>query len=84
MFPERSPENNVCRVAPFLFSQYIARMLWRVRNSRGRPKNAPAAFIHSCRPKVRRSAALVLIPTMKFTVILKSPARGPFFTCGSP
>jgi hypothetical protein len=31
MFPERSPENNVCRVASFLFSQYIARMLWRVR-----------------------------------------------------
>jgi hypothetical protein len=29
-------------VAPFLFSQYIARMLWR--NSRGRPINAPAEF----------------------------------------
>jgi bifunctional non-homologous end joining protein LigD len=27
-------------------------MLWRVRNSRGRPKNAPAAFIHPCRPTV--------------------------------
>jgi hypothetical protein len=50
MFPERSPENNVCRVAPFLFSQYIARMLWHVRNSRGRPINAPAAFIHPCQP----------------------------------
>jgi len=25
---------------------YIARMLSRVRNSRGRPINAPAAFIH--------------------------------------
>src|SRR5512139_1888000 len=25
-------------------------MLWR--NSRGRPKNAPAAFIHPCRPTV--------------------------------
>ena len=24
-------------------------MLWRVRNSRGRPKTAPAAFIHPCR-----------------------------------
>jgi hypothetical protein len=23
MFPERSPENNVCGVAPFLFFQYI-------------------------------------------------------------
>jgi hypothetical protein len=50
MFPERSPENNVCRVAPFLFSQYIPRMLWR--NSRGRPMNAPAAFIHPCQPIV--------------------------------
>jgi hypothetical protein len=28
---------------------YIAAMLWRVRNSRGRPKNAPAAFIQPCR-----------------------------------
>jgi bifunctional non-homologous end joining protein LigD len=27
-------------------------MLWRVRNSRGRPINAPAAFIHPCRPTV--------------------------------
>jgi hypothetical protein len=48
----RGPENNVCRIAPFLFSQYIARMLSRVRNSRGRPINAPAAFIHPCRPIV--------------------------------
>jgi hypothetical protein len=31
-----------CRVDPFLFSQYIAHMLWRVRNSRGRPINATA------------------------------------------
>ena len=29
-------------------------MLWRVRNSRGRPKNAPAAFIHPCRPTVSK------------------------------
>ena len=29
-------------------------MLWRVRNSRGRPKNAPAAFIHPCRPTVAK------------------------------
>jgi bifunctional non-homologous end joining protein LigD len=29
-------------------------MLWRVRNSRGRPKNAPAAFIHPCRPAVAK------------------------------
>jgi ATP-dependent DNA ligase len=48
----RGLEDNVCRVAPFLFSQYIARMLSRVRNSRGRPLNAPAAFIHPCRPTV--------------------------------
>jgi hypothetical protein len=46
MFPERSPENNVCRVAPFLFSQYIARMLWR--NSRGRPLNVlPLSLIRA-------------------------------------
>ena len=32
----RGPENNVCRVAPFLFLKYIAPMLWR--NSRGRPR----------------------------------------------
>jgi bifunctional non-homologous end joining protein LigD len=29
-------------------------MLWRVRNSRGRPINAPAAFIHSCQPIVAK------------------------------
>ena len=50
----RGPENNVCRVAPFLFLQYIAPMLWRVRNSRGRPLNAPAAFIHPCQPTVAK------------------------------
>ena len=27
-------------------------MLWRVRNSRGKPKNVPAAFIQPCRPSV--------------------------------
>ena len=27
-------------------------MLWRVRSSRGRPKNAPAAFIQPCRPTI--------------------------------
>jgi hypothetical protein len=31
---------------------YIPRMLWR--NSRGRPLNAPAAFIHPCRPIVAK------------------------------
>jgi hypothetical protein len=52
----RGPENNVCRVAPFLFSQYIAPMLWRVRNSRGRPLNAPARF-HPPVPANRRQVS---------------------------
>jgi bifunctional non-homologous end joining protein LigD len=30
----------------------LSAMLWRVRSSRGRPKNAPAAFIEPCRPTV--------------------------------
>jgi bifunctional non-homologous end joining protein LigD len=42
----------VFRLALFPFSQYIARMLSRVHNSRGRPINKPAAFIHPCRPTV--------------------------------
>ena len=29
-------------------------MLWRVRNSRGRPLNTPAAFIHPCQPIVAK------------------------------
>ena len=29
-------------------------MLWRVRNSRGKPSNAPAAFIHPCQPIVAK------------------------------
>src|SRR5512139_3253795 len=29
-------------------------MLWRVRSSRGRPQNAPAAFIYPCRPNVAK------------------------------
>jgi hypothetical protein len=41
------------RVLPFgLLSAYIFPMLWRVRNSRGRTRNAPAAFIQPCRPTV--------------------------------
>jgi hypothetical protein len=73
MFPERSPENNVCRVASFLFSQYIARMLWRSiarmlwRSSRGRPLNAPAAFIHPCQP---------IIAKQRLTAISLTMARG--------
>ena len=31
---------------------YIVNMLWRVRTPRGRPNNAPAAFIPPCRPIV--------------------------------
>jgi bifunctional non-homologous end joining protein LigD len=29
--------------------------MWRVRNSSGRPKNAPAAFIQPCRPTVAKA-----------------------------
>jgi hypothetical protein len=32
-------------------------MLWRVRSSRGRPKNPPTGFIQRCRPTGRRAAA---------------------------
>ncbi|MGC1701715.1 MAG: hypothetical protein WA796_23815, partial [Pseudolabrys sp.] len=39
---------------PFRFSQYTVPMLWRVRNSRGKPSNAPAAFIHPCQPIVAK------------------------------
>jgi len=31
-------------------------MLWRVRNSRSRPMNAPAAFIHPCQPIVAKQS----------------------------
>src|SRR5262249_51464099 len=37
-------------------STYISVMLQRVPSSRGRPLNAPAAFIHPCQPKVRLSS----------------------------
>jgi hypothetical protein len=40
----------------FLDSACIARMLWRVRNSRGRPINARAAFIHPCQPIAKSPA----------------------------
>jgi hypothetical protein len=33
---------------------HIASMLWRERSSRGRPLNAPAAFIHPCQPIVAK------------------------------
>jgi hypothetical protein len=35
-------------------SSYIGNMLQRVRNSRGRSLNAPAAFIHPCQPIVAK------------------------------
>jgi ATP-dependent DNA ligase len=35
---------------------YIRRMLQRLRSSRGRPLNAPAAFIHPCQPIVAKQA----------------------------
>jgi bifunctional non-homologous end joining protein LigD len=39
-------------MALMIMSAYIAAMLSRVRSSRGRPKNAPTAFIQPCRPTV--------------------------------
>ena len=38
------------RVAALLFCPISTAMLWRLRDSRGRPINAPAPFIHPCRP----------------------------------
>jgi hypothetical protein len=38
---------------------YIGCMLWRVRSSRGRPLNAPAAFIHPYRESGHRVARLI-------------------------
>jgi hypothetical protein len=58
----RGLEDNVWRVAPFLFSQYIARMLWRLRNSRGRPLNAPAAFIHWVSQSMKSDELLRNVP----------------------
>jgi ATP-dependent DNA ligase len=37
-----------------IYGAYIGNMLWRVRNSRGRPLNVPAAFIHPCQPIVAK------------------------------
>jgi bifunctional non-homologous end joining protein LigD len=45
-------KNVAAMVSPGEFPPVLHVMLWRVRNSRGRPKNAPAAFIHPCRPTV--------------------------------
>jgi hypothetical protein len=45
---------SVPNLANHVKSAYIARMLSRVRNSRGRPLNTPAAFIHPCQPIVAK------------------------------
>ena len=44
----RGPENNVCRVAPFLFLQYIARMLWSyILVAAGLQMRPPPSFFHA-------------------------------------
>ena len=45
---------RVCLSKFYSHSSISLGMLWRVRNSRGRPKNAPAAFIQPCRPTVAK------------------------------
>src|SRR5262245_58952165 len=57
--PYRPPSANypnsrlvLATIARSQFDKSI--MLWRVRNSRGRPLNAPAAFIHPCRSIVAK------------------------------
>jgi hypothetical protein len=37
---------------------YVGGMLWR--NSRGRPLNAPAAFIHPCQPTVAKEPPVLV------------------------
>src|SRR5262245_12302120 len=54
-FSERTPQHGVSKASAlllFLSLAYIERMLQRSRNSRGRPRNTPAAFIIPCRPIV--------------------------------
>jgi bifunctional non-homologous end joining protein LigD len=46
--------NEFSKLAIRMDFAYIADMLTRVRNSRGRPINAPAAFIHPCQPIVAK------------------------------
>jgi hypothetical protein len=43
-------------MAALFLQSYIGRMLWRVRNSRGRPNIAPAAFIFPARLVARIAA----------------------------
>ena len=52
MCPPPRMHRRCTALAPGGRFAYIASMLSRVRNSRGRPKNASAAFIQPCRPTV--------------------------------
>ena len=50
---KKCPSHGISRAnLVFIFSGRIGGMLWR--NSRGRPLNAPAAFIHPCQPTVAK------------------------------
>jgi hypothetical protein len=60
----------------FLALPYISRMLWHVRNSRGRPINAPAAFIHPCQPIVaqppsERTSDIIMVNRMRKGALMK-------------
>jgi hypothetical protein len=46
-----SPTQELCLRSVFTEGLIRFHMLWRMR-SRGRPLNAPAAFIHPCQPIV--------------------------------
>jgi hypothetical protein len=45
-------------------------MLSRVHNSRGRPLNAPAAFIHPCQPIVAKRAILEIVMLRRLIISL--------------
>ena len=55
-YANKGPSHGVCRAKSLLHfsgrTRYIRDMLWR--NSRGRPPNAPAPFIHPCQPTVAK------------------------------
>ena len=58
------------------FRRYIGGMLWR--NSRGRPLNAPAAFIHPCRPRRRKCISAYsysLLRLVSAKLVLRMPIR---------
>ena len=79
-YPDWEPERDAvlkitfAELLPFLFSQYIARMLWRVRNSRGRPLNVPARF-HPPVPANRRQVSR-LDAVWAAILIAKEPWQG--------